>query len=80
MKRRYKKYTQEDFAELLEIEQSQVSRLLCNKEKISWPLGAKLSKLFPGKDIEGWRAAGSEGLKRVYSQLKYEAENKKEMA
>ena len=74
MKRRYKKYTQEDFAELLQLDQPQISRLLCNKEKISWPLGAKLSKLFPGKDIEGWRAAGSEGLKRVYSQLKYEAE------
>ena len=80
MKRRYKKYTQEDFAELLQLDQPMVSRLLAGKEKISWPLGSKLSKLFPGKDIEGWRSAGSEGLKKEYSRLKYEAETRKEIA
>jgi len=75
-KRRYKKYTQNDFAELLGIEQSQVSRLLNGKEKISWPLALKLSKLFPGKDQEGWHKSGATDLCRVYAQLKYEAERK----
>jgi len=81
-KRRYKAYNQYDFAELLQVSQPMISLLLSGEEKISWPLGARLSKLFPGKDIEGWRAAGSKGLKLVYAQKKLEAElnSKKEVA
>jgi len=74
MKRRYKKYTQEDFAELLEIEQPQVSRLLKGIEKISFPLSVKLSRLFPGKGIMEWKESTNEDLKNLFDQCKLKAE------
>lgn len=76
MKRRYKKYSQYDFAALLEIDPSRVSRLLNGIDPVSWPVAAKLSQLFPGRDVIGWKNATKEDLNRLYQQLKSEAKEK----
>jgi plasmid maintenance system antidote protein VapI len=73
MKRRYKTYTQNDFAELLGIDQPRASKLLKGIEKVSFPLAVELARLFPGRDIIGWKNATPTDLTRLYNQLKAEA-------
>jgi predicted transcriptional regulator len=74
MKRRYKKFIQKDFADLLGISQPMVCRLLSGEEKVGFPLAVTLSKLFPGKDILGWKNATAEDIKRLYRQVQIEKE------
>ncbi len=73
IRRKYKKYTQIDFGNTLNIDQGRVSRLLNGTEKVSFPLAVELSKLFPSKGILGWKNATKEEINCLYEQLKREA-------
>jgi plasmid maintenance system antidote protein VapI len=77
MKRRYKEYTQNDFAALLEIDQPGVSRLLNGKDFVSFPLAVKLFQLFPNKDILEWKKTTKEGIQQLYNQQVRQALNQR---
>ena len=72
MKQKYKKYTQTDFAALLEIDQPRVSRVLAGKRKVPYSLAEKLADLFPGKSLREWKNSGPEELNRLFNQLEKE--------
>jgi len=75
MKQRNKKFTQKDFAAMFTcLDQPGVSRLLSGTDKVSFPLAVELSKLFPGKDILGWKNASTQELNNLYEQLKFKSE------
>jgi plasmid maintenance system antidote protein VapI len=59
---------QKQISTLVNIDQSEVSRILGGKRKISWPLAQRLSEMFPGKDIVGWKNASPEEFKRAFAQ------------
>ena len=74
MKKRYKIFTQEDFAKLLGgLSQPRVSRLLNGQEMISWPLASRLARLFPELDTDGWKTAHSDRLVSLFERLADEA-------
>lgn len=60
---------QEKISKILEIHQSEVSRLLTGKRNVSWPLAARLSEMFPGKTTQQWKDASPEDLRRAFAQL-----------
>jgi transcriptional regulator with XRE-family HTH domain len=74
MKRRYKKYTQEDFGKQLGIPQCRVSRILNGQESVSWPLASTMASIFPEKDTDGWKKATLEELAALYEREKEGAE------
>jgi len=79
MGKRYKKYTQKDFAGLFnKIDQSIVSKTLRGLLPVSWPWAEELAVLFPSKDVIGWKYAKKEDLNNLYNKLKHESELKGE--
>jgi transcriptional regulator with XRE-family HTH domain len=73
MKKRYKKFTQEDFGNRIGIQQSRVSRLLNGQEEMSWPLAVVFADKFPERDVVGWKHCSVEALNDLFTRLKQEA-------
>ncbi len=71
MKKRYKKFTQTDFANLFtKIDQSGVSKLLKGSIKVSSPLAFELADIFPNKTAQEWKHATKEDLNHLFNELK----------
>lgn len=60
---------QKDIAAALNIDQALVSRMVNGKQAVPWPLARRMSEMFPGKDIVGWKEASPTELKRAFAQL-----------
>ncbi len=54
--------TQTEIANKLNISKTTVSYILNGGRKVSWPVAEKLSQIFPGRDVVGWKNATPEEL------------------
>lgn len=60
---------QREIADYLDISITAVHFILTGQRPVSWPIAEKLTRLFPGKDIIGWKNASPEELKRAFTQI-----------
>ena len=61
---------QKEIAKALNISTSYMSLIFKGEKPISFPLAVRLSKIFPKKDIEQWKNAKPEELKKVFRERK----------
>jgi len=60
---------QTDIAEILNRDQSDISRFLSGKKRVSWPLAEQLAALCTWKDIIAWKNATPNELVSAFQAI-----------
>ena len=60
-------------AMVLKRDQSDISRFLNGKKRVSWTLAKQLAELCPWKNITGWKDANTAEIRRAFEQIGQDA-------